>query len=57
MSRSFHDLTFDRLRDVLMAAGLRPAHAGTLWNTLQFRAMTDPLARDDLAPPLRKWLA
>lgn len=56
MPRSFHDLTYDQLREVLVSAGLRPAHTGTLWNTLHFRAMADPLAREDLAPPLRKWL-
>lgn len=57
MPRSFHDLTFDQLREALVEAGLRPAHAGTLWNSLHYRAMADPLAREDLAPPLRRWLA
>lgn len=56
MPRSLHDLTFDQLREVLVADGLRPAHASTLWNSLHYRAMADPLAREDLAPPLRKWL-
>ena len=56
MPQSLHDLTFDQLREVIVAAGLRPAHAGTLWNTLHFKAMADPLAREDLLPPLRKWL-
>ena len=56
MPRSLHDLTFDQLRELIVAEGLRPAHAGTLWNTLHFKAMADPLARVDLLPPLRKWL-
>lgn len=56
MPQSFHDLTFDQLREVIVTAGLRPAHAGTLWNTLHFKAMADPLSREDLLPPLRKWL-
>ena len=56
MPRSLHDLTFDQLRELIVAEGLRPAHAGTLWNTLHFKAMADPLSREDLAPPLRKWL-
>ena len=54
MPRSLHDLTFDQLREEIVAAGLRPAHAGTLWNTLHFKALADPLAREDLLPPLRK---
>lgn len=56
MPRSLHDLTFDQLREVLVAEGLRPAHTGMLWNSLHYRAMADPLAREDLAPPLRRWL-
>lgn len=43
MPRSLHDLTFDQLRELIVAEGLRPAHAGTLWNTLHFKAMADPL--------------
>jgi 23S rRNA (adenine2503-C2)-methyltransferase len=54
---SLHDLTFDQLVRLLTEEGLRPAHAKTLWNTLQFRSLADPLSRDDLAPPLRRWLA
>ncbi len=53
-----HDLTFDETRDLLAQAGLRPLHAATLWNALQFRAQTQEelLARTDLVPPLRRWL-
>lgn len=56
MPPSLHDLTFDQVTRLLTEEGLRPAHAKTLWNTLQYRSMTDPLARPDLAPPLRRWL-
>lgn len=51
-----HDLGFDDLRALLAAEGLRPAHAATLWNALHYRAETDLLAREDFAPPLRRWL-
>ena len=55
-SRSLHDLTFDQMEALLTSEGLRPLHAKTLWNTLQYRSLTDPLSREDLAPPLRRWL-
>lgn len=51
-----HDLGFDDLRALLAAGGLRPAHAATLWNALQYRAETDLLTREDFVPPLRRWL-
>jgi len=51
-----HDLTFDELRALLTADGLKPAHAATLWNSLHFKADTDQLGRTDFLPPLRKWL-
>ncbi|HAL73130.1 MAG TPA: 23S rRNA (adenine(2503)-C(2))-methyltransferase RlmN [Verrucomicrobiales bacterium] len=57
---SLHDLTFDELRDLLVADGLRPAHVSTVWNALHFRAETDLTARavrDEWVPPLRRWLA
>ena len=53
---SLHDLTYDQITAVLVGDGLRPAHGKTLWNELQFRSSTDPLARADLPPPLRRWL-
>ena len=55
-SRSLHDLTFDQMEVLLTSEGLRPLHAPTLWNTLQYRSLADPLSREDLAPPLRRWL-
>lgn len=54
---SLHDLTFDELRDLLVADGLRPAHVKTVWNALHFRAETDLAAREDWVPPLRRWVA
>lgn len=56
MPTSLHDLTFDELRAVLVADGLRPAHGATLWNALQYRAETDLGLRTDFVPPLRRWL-
>lgn len=59
MPLSLHDLTFDELGRLLADDGLRPVHAGTLWNALHFRAETDLLARaerEDWVPPLRRWL-
>ena len=53
---SLHDLTHAQLTEVLTSAGLPAAHVKTLWNSLHFRSMTDPLAREDLSPPLRRWL-
>ena len=54
---SLHDLTFDELRDLLVADGLRPAHVSTVWNALHFRAETDLAARQDWVPPLQRWVA
>ena len=53
---SLHDLTHAQLTEVLTSAGLPAAHVKTLWNSLHFRSMIDPLAREDLSPPLRRWL-
>ena len=53
---SLHDLTYDQLTAVLVGDGLKPAHGKTLWNELQFRSSTDPLARVEHSPPLRRWL-
>jgi 23S rRNA (adenine2503-C2)-methyltransferase len=52
-----HDLTFDELRDRLVADGLRPVHVKAVWNALHFRAETDLTARTDWVPPLRRWVA
>jgi 23S rRNA (adenine2503-C2)-methyltransferase len=54
---SLHDLTFDELRDLLVADGLRAAHVSTVWNAIHFRAETDLSAREDWVPPLRRWVA
>ena len=55
-THSLHDLTFDQMEALLVSAGLRPLHAKTLWNALQYHSLTDPLSRLELAPPLRRWL-
>lgn len=57
MSRSLHDLTFDELRAVLVADGLRPMHSAALWNALHHRATdAEALARVEFSPPLLRWL-
>lgn len=57
MSLSLHDLSFDELRALLVADGLRPAHVSTVWNALHFRAVTDLATQVDWVPPLRRWVA
>ncbi|MEN3940445.1 23S rRNA (adenine(2503)-C(2))-methyltransferase RlmN [Prosthecobacter sp. SYSU 5D2] len=52
-----HDLTFNELRDLLVADGLRPVHVKAVWNALHFRAETDLAARTDWVPPLQRWVA
>lgn len=39
------------------ADGLRPLHAVTLWRLLHHELETDLLRRDELVPPLKRWLA
>ena len=51
---AYDPTTYDQLTAVLVGDGLRPAHAKTLWNELQFRSSTAPLARADISPPLRR---
>jgi 23S rRNA (adenine2503-C2)-methyltransferase len=55
-SQSLHDLTFDQMTALLVSEGLASLHAKTLWSTLHFRSLADPLSREDLSPPLRRWL-
>ncbi len=57
MPLSLHDLTHDELQALLVADGLRPAHVGTVWNALHFRAVTDLAGETGWVPPLRRWVA
>jgi 23S rRNA (adenine2503-C2)-methyltransferase len=53
--RSIYGLSFDALEGELAAAGLRPAHARTLWRALHRDGAGDLAAREDFLPPLRRW--
>lgn len=53
---SLFDLTFDEMRQRLVADGLRPAHADNLWKILYARLEPIPVSASDLPPPLRRWL-
>jgi 23S rRNA (adenine2503-C2)-methyltransferase len=52
---SLNDLTFADLERQLVADGLRPAHARTLWRAM-YRDL-DGADREGFPPPLRRWLA
>ncbi len=53
---SLYDLTFEQLREQLVADGLRPCHADSLWKILYARLEPKPSSLPDLPPPLRRWL-
>lgn len=55
--RSLHDLGFAEVAGELVAAGVRAHHAKALWRVLHRDAEIDPATREDLSPPLRRWLA
>ena len=57
MSRSLYDLPFAALEGELVAGGLRPAHARTLWRALHRDPDPNLAARVDFVPPLRRWVA
>jgi len=54
--RSLHDLGFSELVAVLVDAGIRPHHAGALWRVIHHDGEIHPAGREDLSPPLRRWL-
>ncbi|MBS0660042.1 MAG: 23S rRNA (adenine(2503)-C(2))-methyltransferase RlmN [Verrucomicrobia bacterium] len=54
MVGTFLDLTFPALEAQLLAAGVRPAHARTLWRAL-YRGPAN-LTDDGFPPPLQRWL-
>lgn len=53
---SLYDLSFGGLRDLLVASGVNPVHAVALWRVLYRDLESEPQHREDLSPPLRKWL-
>lgn len=54
---SLHDLTYSALERALVADGLSPTHARTLWRALQREAALDFTGRADFLPPLTRWVA
>jgi 23S rRNA (adenine2503-C2)-methyltransferase len=56
MPRPIYDLNFAALEGELAAAGLRPAHARTLWRALHREGAEKLEGRDDFLPPLRRWV-
>lgn len=54
--RSIYDLTYSDLEDRLVANGVRPLHAKSLWRALYQRLETEIVQHSDILPPLRRWL-
>lgn len=55
--RSILGMPFAALEEELIAAGLRPAHAKTLWRAIHRESALELDRRDDFLPPIRRWLA
>ena len=55
-SISLHDLTFAELEQRIVAVGLAGHHARSLWRAVHRQSERDLATRDDLSPPLRRWL-
>jgi 23S rRNA (adenine2503-C2)-methyltransferase len=53
---SLYDLTFAQMRSQLVADGLKPLHAESLWKILYARLEPDPATVEEVAPPLKRWL-
>ena len=56
MPRPIHDLSFAAIEGQLVADGLRPIHARTLWRALHRDGTADLATRQDFLPPLRRWV-
>jgi 23S rRNA (adenine2503-C2)-methyltransferase len=56
MPPPIYDLSFEALEGELVGAGLRPAHARTLWRALHRDGTEDLARREDFLPPLRRWV-
>ena len=54
--QSILDLGFPGLEGVLREDGVNPVHTKALWRALHREAELDLHARQDLSPPLRRWL-
>lgn len=56
MARSIYDLGFAGMEGELAGAGVRAAHARTLWRALYRDGAEDLGGRGDFLPPLRRWV-
>ncbi len=54
---SLHDLTFREMECALVADGVHPSHARTLWRAVHREAATDFADYPDFLPPLARWVA
>jgi 23S rRNA (adenine2503-C2)-methyltransferase len=54
---SLHDLTFLELERALVADGVHPSHARTLWRAVHREAATDLADCAAFLPPLARWVA
>jgi 23S rRNA (adenine2503-C2)-methyltransferase len=54
--RSLHDLGFTEIEGELRAAGVSAHHAKALWRALHFHGALDLAARENVSPPLQRWL-
>ncbi len=57
MPASLHDLPYPALESTLVADGLRPAHARTLWQALHRDAARTLDGHAAFLPPLTRWVA
>lgn len=53
---SLYDFSFLNLQSRLESAGVRPVHAVQLWRALYHDLESQPAAREDFSPPLKRWL-
>ncbi|MFK7817202.1 MAG: 23S rRNA (adenine(2503)-C(2))-methyltransferase RlmN [Planctomycetaceae bacterium] len=53
---TLHDLSFDQLSDTLVAAGVSRSHGSALFKVLHDELDVTPEKRDELSPPLLRWL-
>jgi 23S rRNA (adenine2503-C2)-methyltransferase len=56
MPMLLHELSYDELIALVVQDGLRSAHGITLWNALQYRAVTDLNSCTHFLPPLKRWI-
>ena len=56
MPRALYDLSFEALEGALVADGLRPVHARTLWRALHREGAESFSDRAEFLPPLRRWV-